>query len=494
VLLPVALAGLKARSSYAVHCLLDLDHAGSEAANRFSTKGLFALLRTALETQPRIFDCLWQLPAAADLSGEDLTVLLRSAVKCGVCSIVHNQLQQHNAWGDVDERVRVYELLKLSVQQGTDCQVFCASPYAVDIDAETVWHLLQESVAVRTRHHRNLQALLQLPAAAQLSSQRIMHLMTSAISIARLKFFGYHPEVPAAAAAASTAPVEPGVIGELGRQMQGLDCSSSAAGVQTTGNCLSVLCQWKGAAAIGAASLLQLLRTACGAAQCESAAGRTTWAADKAVLLQLCSSKAAASISSAEQLQPLLQIALSCRDTASVKALLQCPGAAGITPAILSDLVQSISARWPPQWSTSKTGSAAAAGVAGAPAAASGHPMQQQCEASAEKLVQLLWAAAQQGDSARLATLCSYPAASQIGTILELLLEAARFEKKVARGVSAMFSCASGRGQSHQVAPCFVAGFTQLQKAAFVAGSAAPITGRTSKKARKPYERGSRNR
>jgi hypothetical protein len=480
------LAAFQAGNEHAVRCLLDLEHAGSEATNRFSAKGFFALLRTAIETQTGIFDRLWQLPAAADLTGEDLTVLLRNAIKCDECSVVHTvlrQLQKHKAWGDVHEREGVLELLHLSVRQGMDCQVFCASPYAAEIDAEKMWQLLQESVGVRNSRHRNLQALLRLPAAAQLSSQQILHLMTSATSIARSSSLtSYHPEMPAAAS--STAPVEPGVTGELCPQMQGLDCSSSAAGVQTTGNCLSVLCHWKGAAAIGAAGLLRLLQAARSTAQYESATGRTTWAADKAVMLQLCSSKAAASISSAEQLQPLLQTALSCRDAASVKALLQCPAAAGITPAMFSDLMQSINAWWPLTWSNNTTGSAAAAVIH---AAAIKSFAQQHVGISTEQLVSLLKAAVEKGDNAAIAASCSHPAASEISSsaIQDLLVTAAALcssppEDEVASGVTAFFSQSPGGDQRRQVKQWFVPDFAQLQKAGSAAGSAAPIKGKTS--------------
>jgi hypothetical protein len=58
VLLLVAMAGLKARNTYAVRCLLDLDQAGSEAANRFSAKDLSALLQAAIENGPGLFESL----------------------------------------------------------------------------------------------------------------------------------------------------------------------------------------------------------------------------------------------------------------------------------------------------------------------------------------------------------------------------------------------------------------------------------------------------
>jgi hypothetical protein len=160
VLLPVAAAGLKTHKVAAVCCLLDLDRAGNEAANRFSAKGLCALLQAALENEPAVFEpdmfvSLWQLPAAADLSGEDLTVLLRCAAKLNRCEVMQYQMQRHKAWASINEEDRVVGLLQLSVQQGEDCQGLCASPHAALIDAETVWHLVQKAAAAQLNRHYN---------------------------------------------------------------------------------------------------------------------------------------------------------------------------------------------------------------------------------------------------------------------------------------------------------------------------------------------------
>jgi hypothetical protein len=120
VLLSAALAGVKARNTYGVSCLLDLDRAGSEAANRISAKGIFALLQAALATGPDIFKSLWQLSAVAELTGEELTVLLRCATKFGRWEAVQHQIQQHKAWASIAEEDRLGQLLQLSVQQGSD--------------------------------------------------------------------------------------------------------------------------------------------------------------------------------------------------------------------------------------------------------------------------------------------------------------------------------------------------------------------------------------
>jgi hypothetical protein len=507
VLLPVAVAGMKTYKIAAVRCLLDLASAGNEAASRISAKGLCALLQTALEIEPVVFEpdmfeSLWQLPAAADLSGEDLTVLLRCAAKLNRWEVVQYQMQMHKAWASINEEDRVVCLLQLSVQQGEDCQELCASPHAALIDAETVWHLVQMTAAAQrnrhyNRHHSNLQALLQLPAAAQLSSQQILDMMDRATrDAARSGQFSdqvYHPEAPptAAAAAADSPTTEPGSDPELRRQMQGLHFSSSTIPGTTPGSCLSVLCHWRGAAAIGAAGLLQLLQTARAAApsRCEASTGCRTWAANKAVMLQLCSSKAAGSISSAEQLQPLLEVVLSCRDAASVKALLQCPAAGGITPAMFSDIMQSVSAQCALQWNFIKPGSAA---PAAATAAASGCFSQQRLGVTTEQLMLLLQVAVQKFDGTTTALLCSYPAASQISSSMVqtlLLAAAAPPQPQAPSSVGAWFPQPSGGDESHQVTQCFVPDFTQLMKAASTAGGAAAaavtVTGKTSRKAGK---------
>jgi hypothetical protein len=121
------------------------------------------------------------------------------------------------------------------------------------MDAETVLHLLQTATAVHNRHYSNLQALLQLPAAAQLSSHQILDLMKRATSSDLVQHHAFHLQAPAAAYGSSI--VEPSSMGKLERQLQRLNCSSittSTAGL-STGSCLSVLCQCEGAAAIGPA-------------------------------------------------------------------------------------------------------------------------------------------------------------------------------------------------------------------------------------------------
>jgi hypothetical protein len=220
-------------------------------------------------------------------------------------------------------------------------------------------------------------------------------------------------------------------------------------------------------------------------------------------MLQLCTSKAAGNISSAEQLQPLLEVELSCRDTTSVKALLQCPAAGGITPAVLSALMQSVSATCAPQSNIDTSGSAAAAAAEEeAPAAASGCVTQQHVDVSTEQLVLLLQAAAQKGDTATVAALCSHPAASQISgsAIQDLFLAAAGLtQPQAASSAPACAAQSSGGDQSQQVTQCFFPDFTQLVKAGSgisAAGGAAAVAGRTSQKAGKRHrdERGIQRR
>jgi hypothetical protein len=185
-------------------------------------------------------------------------------------------------------------------------------------------------------------------------------------------------------------------------------------------------------------------------------------------MLQLCTSKAAGSISSAERLQSLLEVALSCRDTASVKALLQCPAAGGITAAMLSDLMQSVGAQCASQWNSllmdiSDSAAEAADPAAAAPAASSGCFAQQHLDISTKQLVLLLQAAVRKGDTATIAALCSYPAASQISSsaIHDLILAAAA-QPQSASDVRACSAESYGDDQSRQVKQYFVPDFTQL--------------------------------
>jgi hypothetical protein len=129
------------------------------------------------------------------------------------------------------------------------------------------------------------------------------------------------------------------------------------------------------------------------------------------VVQQLCGSKAAASISSAQDLSPLLELAIAGRDAVSVQLLLQCPGAASITPAFLGQLL--------PAAFTYYDSAMLGAG-------ALGHA-KQFVDVTAEQLVELLRAAVQQQDSPTAAALCSSPAAAQLDTAAmhELLLAAA---------------------------------------------------------------------
>jgi hypothetical protein len=121
--------------------------------------------------------------------------------------------------------------------------------------------------------------------------------------------------------------------------LQNLSLSGSAAASKA---CLSVLCQWDAAACIGANGLLQLLQAAAKCAACGTAAAGSVPARsqpDFSAVQQLCSSRAAAGISSAAELQPLLQLLLTHHDAASVGELLRsCPAAAAIDAAMLGEL------------------------------------------------------------------------------------------------------------------------------------------------------------
>jgi hypothetical protein len=74
----------------------------SRAQQKMSTTVLLELMKAAVQaSNMQAFAHLWQLPAAADLSGKQLGQVLSSAAAYGLLCVVEEVLEKHNAWATV---------------------------------------------------------------------------------------------------------------------------------------------------------------------------------------------------------------------------------------------------------------------------------------------------------------------------------------------------------------------------------------------------------
>jgi hypothetical protein len=375
-------------------------------------KRLMPLLQAALQYSPASFMCLFGQPAADKVTAKELGQLLRWAGRWYRREIFYEVLNWHRAWGSISPEDKLVGLLQIAVQQGADCRSFCVHPCAAAVDAELTWLLLR--FAVVTEQQGNLESLLLLPAAAKLSTEKLVELMmvavegvvgpaslskaaasaaapaaaatssaaggqslpvvieneaprqqylfrkisgpTSAVTVAEsgpvaaasngnAAASGGDAAATAAAAASEHSSLEEGEVKDILLQpMQKLSLSGIAAASSIS---LAVLCQWDASKSIGAKGLLQLLQAAvkcapAAAAAADLAEGPTIRQTqpDFTAVQQLCSSKAAASITSAAELKPLLEQVLSHHDPASIEKLLQtCPAAAAVDVAMRQELL-----------------------------------------------------------------------------------------------------------------------------------------------------------
>jgi hypothetical protein len=437
----------------------------------FSPDALLQVLEAAVVHNRPAFQRLWPL-SAATVQARQLGQLLRCAAACHtadfqhVSEIVLKYFQRHHAWSSISEADKMVWLLRQAVQAGDDCSRYCAGPGAAAVDQQPAARLLE--VAVATQHSGNLEVLLLLPAANQLGAWKVKQLLQMAVTAT--------VHTHAANAYKKSLDIWYSALGSDNAAAAGDLCSSEQAAAAAS-RCLSVLCQWQAAAGACVGILSSLLRSS---AQVDRAGASCVH-----VMQQICSSEAAAGISST-QLQSLLAIALSHRLCSSARALLHCPATADITATMLGETLQGafscygVDAAWRSlaadgigQRSNSSgvvnaatpsvtylasslaaasrsagqqqhvgqsllifDDGAAAVGASGAAVASeqktastdAALTASQQCMGSpSEQLLLQLHAAVQRRDGARAAALCSCPAAAQLShsTVRELLLAAA---------------------------------------------------------------------
>jgi hypothetical protein len=307
-----------------------LNPAAGEAA-LFSTNALLQVLESALVYNWPAFERLWPLTAAT-WQAKQLGQLLRCAATCHgknfqhVLVLVRWCFQHHHAWSSVSEADKMAWLLRQAVQGGDDCSRYCAGQGAAAVDQALAARLLE--IAVATKHSGNLEALLLLPAANQLGRSKVEQLLQMAVTAAVHEHAAYANKKALAGSQSSLGSQDTAAASYLRSCEQ-----SAAAQLGSTSKRLSVLCRWHAAAGVCVDILAFLLSSSTGVNREREDASRIQ------VMQQICSSEAAASLSS-EQLQSLLTTALSKRLCCSARALLHCPATADITATMLGPLLQ----------------------------------------------------------------------------------------------------------------------------------------------------------
>lgn len=241
----------------------------------------------------------------------------------GVCNteIVDGYLRQHPAWSSVSEVIKQAWRLRQALQENRDCRSYLSGQVTPAVDATLAQCLLK--LAASAQHSGNFTALLSLPACAESGNwvgfERVMvDAVTAAVHAAIRPAEGCH---------AHTSPLHSSEQNQQGKEPILLRSSGPIGAARPTdaaNSWLTVLCQWDAAADSNGWYLFRSLEAAMQAAHPKQARPPTS------IIQQLCSSKAAAGITTARGLTRALEMTIAARDAAGVKLLLQGTAAADL--------------------------------------------------------------------------------------------------------------------------------------------------------------------